>query len=198
MNEKTPVKKRQGFSLVELMVALALSLLVMGFLARLFISQKKNYDDQAVISEMQENVKTGMLMMTTELTSAGYNPAGAAGAGIIQADATVLRVTMDLNGDKDVLDLNPDEDVTFAYNSANKELTRATSGGTGQALAGNIQSMAFAYFDGSGNALTTLPLSSGNRALVRRIKVTITATTAKDASKTRTLSSDVRPRNLGL
>ena len=73
------------------------------------------------------------------------------------------------------------------------------TGGGGQPLADNIESLEFSYFDGGGNVTLNPPD-------IRMVKVTITARTnlsdpqlkGGDGYRRRTLSSHIKVRNMGL
>lgn len=196
--EMTAIMSEKGFTLVELLTAMVPSLIVLGALTSTFIIQERSYEQQAYIVEMQENVRAGMQMMTRELVMAGYDPTSAAGAGIVSANASSIRFTMDLNGDGDVSDSN--EDVTYALDATDKQLTRkSTAIDTATPLAENIQGLSFTYYD-SNNGITSVV------GKIRRITIQLTAKTRKpdpnyssnNGYRTRVLTSDVSPRNLCL
>lgn len=196
--EMTAIMSEKGFTLVELLTAMVPSLIVLGALTSTFIIHERSYEQQAHIVEMQENVRAGMQMMTRELVMAGYDPTSAAGAGIVLANASSIRFTMDLNGDGDVSDSN--EDVTYALDATDKQLTRkSTAIDTATPLAENIQGLSFTYYD-SNNGITSVV------GKIRRITIQLTAKTRKpdpnyssnNGYRTRVLTSDVSPRNLCL
>jgi type IV pilus assembly protein PilW len=196
--EMTAIMSEKGFTLVELLTAMVPSLIVLGALTSTFIIQERSYEQQAYIVEMQENVRAGMQMMIRELVMAGYDPTSAAGAGIVSANASSIRFTMDLNGDGDVSDSN--EDVTYALDATDKQLTRkSTAIDTATPLAENIQGLSFTYYD-SNNGITSVV------GKIRRITIQLTAKTRKpdpnyssnNGYRTRVLTSDVSPRNLCL
>jgi len=63
---------KQGFTLVELMVAMAISLVVMGAIFLTFKSQQDSYIIQAQISATQQNMRAAMYMLTRDIQMAGY------------------------------------------------------------------------------------------------------------------------------
>jgi len=184
----------KAFTLVELMIAMAAGLIVLGAIIGAFLSQSKSYEREAQVVEMQENARAGMQMMISELLMAGYDPTGNAGAGIVAASTDSIRFTMDLNGDEDVSDAN--EDITYALDTDELQLTR-----NNQPLAENIPTdgLVFTYYDSNNNTTSVV----GN---IRRITIQLTARTRKpdpnypsnSGYRTRALTSDVVPRNLGL
>ena len=49
------MNKQKGFSIIELMIAMVLSLLVLGGLFTIFISNKQNFELQKGLSMIQQN-----------------------------------------------------------------------------------------------------------------------------------------------
>jgi len=64
--------KEQGFTLVELLVAVAISLILLGAIFLTFKSQQDSYLMQDRISTMQQNLRAAMIMITKDLQMAGY------------------------------------------------------------------------------------------------------------------------------
>jgi len=62
----------QGFTLVELMVAMAISLVVMGAIFLTFKSQQDSYIIQAQITATQQNLRSAMYILTRDIQMAGY------------------------------------------------------------------------------------------------------------------------------
>jgi type IV pilus assembly protein PilW len=65
-------KKTSGFSLVELMVAITISLIVLAAVSTLFVSSKKTYTTQDRLGRLQENARFAMHFITRDLRLAGY------------------------------------------------------------------------------------------------------------------------------
>lgn len=159
--------------------------------------QNKSYAVQEQVSEMQQSARASIDIMTREIRMSGYNPSGAASAGIISATANYLRFTQDLNGDGDTGD--PNEDVAYSiYTSGGiQKIGRSTSGGVKQPLAEHAGNLSFGYFDGNGNSTAIVPD-------IRQVRVTLEVRTAEPdpyysmngGYRIRTLSSTVVPRNL--
>jgi len=192
----------QGFTLVELLIAMAITLVVIGSLASTFISQRKTYNVQEQITEMQQTARAAMDMISREVKMAGYDPdfprifGTVSGIFGIPYSATQLAIRADLNEDGDTSDTH--ENITYTYDSTDKQIDRNTGGGA-QAFAENIQSFTFQYYDIDGNTTTT-------DADIRQIEITITARTSKpdpdygqnSGYRTYKLISYVTPPNLDL
>lgn len=65
-------KKKNGLTLIELLIALGLSSILIAALYRAFISQEKTYTVQDQVADMQQNVRVAMGQMTKEIRMAGY------------------------------------------------------------------------------------------------------------------------------
>ena len=65
-----------GYTLLELLVSVALGGIILGTVTTSFISQSRSYDAQEQINEMQQTARSVMYMMTRDIRMAGYNPAG--------------------------------------------------------------------------------------------------------------------------
>ncbi len=62
----------QGFTLVELMVALTIGLVIMAAVSTLFVSSKRTYTSQDQLSRLQENARFAMHFIMSDLRLAGY------------------------------------------------------------------------------------------------------------------------------
>ena len=72
---RTPIKAHKhcrGFSLVELMVALVITLILLAGIGQIFLSSKKSYTVQDSLSRMQETGRYAMDTLTQDLRRAGY------------------------------------------------------------------------------------------------------------------------------
>jgi len=70
-----------GFTLLELLIAMALSLVVLGAAFSAFTYQDKAYRNQGQVTEMQQNLRAAADLIAQDLRMAGYGvPAGAVGS----------------------------------------------------------------------------------------------------------------------
>ncbi len=85
----------QGFTIAELIIAMAMSLIVMGAIYSLFQTQQKSYIHQERVATVQQNLRAAMFMMEREIRMAGYDPTRFANAGIDEATSgsATLRFT---------------------------------------------------------------------------------------------------------
>jgi type IV pilus assembly protein PilW len=87
-----------GFSLIELMVALAITGVVLTGIYGAYHDQLRTSVTQQRIVDMNQNVRTAMLVIERDLRMAGANPTGDAVAGIDTATAATLVIAKDDGG----------------------------------------------------------------------------------------------------
>ncbi|MDY0268509.1 prepilin-type N-terminal cleavage/methylation domain-containing protein [Trichloromonas sp.] len=157
--------KQRGFTLVEILIALAISGLLLTAVYAAFQSQQKSYLAQDQVAEVQQNIRAGIDFMVREMRMAGYDPTGTDRAGIEVATIGHFGFTQDLNADGDIED--PNESVIYGFkdefdsepdgivdNNDVAPLGRDTGGGL-QPVTDNIQAIEFLYFDQDGGILDT-------------------------------------------
>jgi prepilin-type N-terminal cleavage/methylation domain-containing protein len=65
-------KKKNGLTLIELLIALVLSSILIAVLYQIFVSQQKTYTVQDQVADMQQNIRVAIDQMTREIRMAGY------------------------------------------------------------------------------------------------------------------------------
>ncbi|MBM4055196.1 MAG: prepilin-type N-terminal cleavage/methylation domain-containing protein [Planctomycetes bacterium] len=180
----------QGFTLIELIVGLVLTVIILGIAIKLLIFQRKTFNVQEQVNEMHQYIRSSMDAMSKEARMAGYNPTDAGFNGISVAQTGTLTFRIDFDGSGTI---GGTETITYAYDQANSQIDR-TAGAGAQSFAENIKNLSFSYYDSDG--ATTATLSD-----IRKIKITITGRTKNiDPTygdyKYATLTSFVTPKNL--
>jgi type IV pilus assembly protein PilW len=189
----------EGFTLVELLVSMGLGMVILAAVTTTFMSQTKIYNAQEQANEMQQNARGVLDIITRELKMAGYKPNAGTFNGVTYS-TTQLMVQADLDSSGAIsTDSTANEQITYAYDSANQRITRAVGTGGAQILADNITAFTFSYLDGTGTATTV-------SANIRQVSINITAKTAKPdpnytsngGYRTYTVSAIITPGNLAL
>ncbi len=72
-------RNASGFTLIELMVAMAISVIVMAAIYQVYQSQQKAYFTQQMVIEMQQNARSAISLMKREIRMAGFKPAASDG-----------------------------------------------------------------------------------------------------------------------
>jgi type IV pilus assembly protein PilW len=208
--------KNAGFTLVELLMAMAITTIVSAGIVGAYRSQQKTQLAQKQSVEMQQNIRAALLIMTSEIRMAGYDPDGTNNAGIVNAgDGSdnlnrLIFTYFNPDASSDGLDNNNDGNTDesgenlqaveyYLYDSLGDgtvDLGRR-NGARLDAIAENIQTLQFTYLDTDGN-VTTTPSD------IRSIQITMVATTDANelnytgTNNTRTLTTTVKCRNLGI
>jgi prepilin-type N-terminal cleavage/methylation domain-containing protein len=114
-------KTESGFSLMELLLAMAITLVIMGLASTLLASSFKMRSREDRKSDAVSDVQRAFNLMSREIGNAGFkvpsNLSGVSSNGIVagDSDSQSIRIVSNLNGasgvDTDVTDA--DEDVKF-------------------------------------------------------------------------------------
>lgn len=205
LNETTGMTtlNTRGFTLVEVIFALGLSVVTVGAIYTIYLTQIRNQVVREDILDMQQHARAALDVISRELKMAGYDPRGvnrddnpSNDFDGVTYDPSRLVIKTDLNGNGLPSDSN--ESIVFSYDSRTRTLRRNTGGGR-QSLGEHIQTFAVAYFDRDGR-----PTIESQK--IRQIEITLTARTLRPdprylhnkGYRTFTLHSRVTPRNLEL
>lgn len=191
------LKSRNGFTLVELMIAMAIALIVMGAVYQTYHYQQQSYVKQDLVSEMNANLKAGLFFLEREILMAGYDPTGEAGATITTAEPAMMVFQVDGNEDGEIgsgpretinYTLRNDEDgdgiadwITEgkpAYNHPSHLVRQYNNAGPFQVVAANLDFLEFCYILDDGSAMTSVP-TQDMRDRIRAVVITVVFRTAK-------------------
>ncbi|MBA7636515.1 hypothetical protein ES703_44135 [subsurface metagenome] len=186
MNKTRHAKSnKKGFTLVELLIAIAISGIVAGAIFTAFQSQQKSYLVQDQVAEMQQNLRAAMDIMVREIRMAGYDPQSSNGFGIIDIQPRdvannfnagltgngAFEFTADfddngtLSGGEKISYSICDFPIVTGGNGIN-DLGR-NSGGGRQPIAENIEAMGFAYaFDADGDGDLDTYSAGGSQVVI--------------------------------
>jgi len=197
-----------GFTLIELMVSIAIGLMVLASVATTFTSQTRAYSAQEQVNQMEQNLRGALDIMSREIKMAGYRPNGGTVTGVVSFSSTALTIQADINGNGTVLSSGMGSDtayeqIAYAYDSTNKKITRQVGSGTAETLAENISAFSFLYYQAQSGATAATASAASD---IRQIKISMTGKTAKpDPSfpsnggyRTVDISATITPINLGL
>jgi prepilin-type N-terminal cleavage/methylation domain-containing protein len=173
----------QGFTIVELLIAMVVALLALGAIYSTFLNQHKSYVVQEETAAMNQNLRIALFYMQREIRMIGCDPTGNANARIITANATSINFTEDVRGDLDGSDSDGDtddanEDISYCLKANN--LVKNTGGGN-QMVVKNIDALDFVYLDGSSPPKVLNPgggsVPDGSLDQIRSVEVTMVART---------------------
>jgi prepilin-type N-terminal cleavage/methylation domain-containing protein len=194
------LKDQSGFTLIEVLMTMGLSLFVLASIGGVFRAQTHTIKGQESRMEAHEYALTVIDVMVREIRNAGYFPNTACDAtgGIVSATATSINFRYDKNGDGACS--GDDEVITFAFASSN--VTR-----NGEALSdSNVTGAQFTYYpqQTSGTAATpfSAPVSSANFTAIAKVTISLTvqprSTDSQFTGSVVTMSATADLRNHGL
>ncbi len=189
-----------AFTIVELMIVMAMMGIVTGSIYGIFVSSNRSYRTQDKVVEVQQNVRVGIDFMARDIRVAGFDPQGTADAGIEEATATKLRFTADMNRVNGIEDTNR-ERITYEYDGADllQYLYEGTGSATSETLIDDVSALTFTYLDFVGNDLGN-PVPAANLADITTVLISLTCqgTAAQGQTFTRTLNTRVICMNRAL
>jgi type II secretory pathway component PulJ len=170
-------RKEAGFSLLEVLVALGLSLVVVGAIATFQNFQLTTLGAQGKQVDLQGTARSVVDLVAREVRKTGRNPqCNAAVVGLVTATRSALQVQADLSVPADGQVTSENENVTYQLDETSKSVVRIDNGKsrTDTLIDGvDITGSGFHYFDSAGNELGasgTGSLDATQCASVRRIR----------------------------
>ncbi len=150
-------KTEQGFSLIELMISMAISGIVLAGVYASYQDQLRTSMTQERIVDMNQNLRAAMVSLERDLRMAGANPSGDADVDIVTATGSILEFRMDDDGsDTNWANGNTTdqgERIRFDLDSGNLRRWSNADGETVLAnvvhLARNVDALNFVYLDGA-------------------------------------------------
>lgn len=132
-------KQQRGVTLVELMIAIAISVTLLSGVIQLFVSSKQSYRTTEGLSRMQENARYAVGTLSKEIRMAGFTPCRLTGnvANILNDGSDDDKynffdgAVMGYDGDNSTFDSDfPDEGTSAGDRVAGSDAIRILRGGT--------------------------------------------------------------------
>ncbi len=132
MITKSKINNRFGFTVVELLLALAISAMLLAAVTVAFNASVVNYRENEEIFRTINSARQALFRMTSQLRTAGYEVAPGVWGGVDPADPNNECSFFTSAG----------EDITYRYNSADNKLYLDTNGNS-YVLCDNVTAMTF-------------------------------------------------------
>ncbi len=208
------MRDERGFSMIELMIAMFVSMLVLGSAATVISGVQNTYAHQMDDGTVEQELRFAMDFIRRTIEQAGSNPYSVSVSDCPAAGTAVQAIRMDPDGDGQPDDIRvqadagvpdgliggstgfctqADEDVTIAYNNISNTITRYDRGTDLAPVVwtdGVFTGLTFEYLDSA-------MVPTAFVGAVRIVRVTLTARSRSarpgmDEGQTFTLESDVR------
>jgi len=216
------LRGQDGFTLVELMVAMSIFLLILVGIFQVFDPSRNAYQVSERKLDVQQNARVAMDRMARQIRMTGYFPENIDNDNTNDLSNPVQVATesaLAVAGDLDTTGAS--NLYTFCLDNTGLRRVRGAIGAgasyicaNGELMAESVTALRFAYFDSANNPIPNPPGATFNldtqglggapsfasvteRSAVRRVVIMVTAreTVPNQPAQTYTLTSDVRLRN---
>ncbi|MCI5222097.1 MAG: prepilin-type N-terminal cleavage/methylation domain-containing protein [Candidatus Electrothrix sp. AR4] len=168
--------KRTGFTLIEIMVSMAISGMLIAGIYGVYTIQQRTYTVQEQVTEMQQKGRAALDFMVRDIRMAAYNePDGSCESeGISIASPELLAFeTCDKDGNQVVLEYGLYDAFGSNGNGLVDDLYRSKNGGTRQLIAEGVDALEFHYLDEDATSLTTSVTDIGMLNNIRSIQISM-------------------------
>jgi prepilin-type N-terminal cleavage/methylation domain-containing protein len=167
-NSALRLSPREGFTLVEMVIALTISSLIIAIFFGTIANMQKQYRGQRDTRMAEESLRTAEQVLRTVLQTAAADPRST-GQALIDPDIMAnggfndIRVKSDFNPPDG--DFNDElEDVRVKV-SADTMFVQWNAAGSYQPLVYPVRSLTFEYFDNAGTPLTTAAAAANAKSV---------------------------------
>lgn len=194
-------QKESGFTLVEVVLALGLSLFTLSLLYSIYVRELQAQQVRENVLDAQQRARVVVDLLSRELLMAGYDPAGlnqdvdsANDFYGVSLGPNGLQIQADLDGNGLLNDSN--ETILFSHDPSTNTLRRNTGGGN-QPFAEDIELFQVRLVDQRGNQTVVQPDVRAVELLVRARTTNPDPRYAENGGfRTVTLHERIVPRNL--
>ena len=127
----------EGFTLLELMVGLAVGLVTFTFVGLFFTNQTKTHEDHHMVVNMQQNGRAAIAVMNNELMMAGYAENSNQKTGVKAAGIDVFSF--------DYARGAASETLSFSHVDSEDRIGRSRDGGNRQSFLRDVETLKFLY-----------------------------------------------------
>ena len=192
---KNQALRSAGFTLVEVLMCIAILSILFGTIYRTFDTFNRSYANENVKAGVQQKSRIGIDLMARDIRLAGLDPLGSAAAGFNPANtnSTSVQFSADLNYDGDLDD--PFEDIIYALNgNLLQQTSDLGSGSLTATLLDHVTALSFTYLDQTDNLLPEPVAVDQIRTVL--ISLTLQRPAGRSGTVSRTYTTRVRCRNL--
>ncbi len=187
-----------GFSLIELLIAMTITLVVLGLTATMFGGAMAIRSRESSRTDALTSAQAALNIISREIGNSGY---GLTNNGIVLADSGKKKLHFRANIDNlDTEIIKPGEDITYFYESLTKSIARYDPNDTPESsvVVNRISDVTFQYFNYTGSNSTPTPTDVPTKD-TGSVRITVTViledVIGQPKNQTISLTSDVNLRN---
>lgn len=184
-NKPFALHDNSGFTMVELLVAMAASLILIMAVVGMYNVLTRSYTTETARAGAQQDLRAGLALMCEDIIHAGLDPLGTAGGGFIVSGATDIEFISDMDYDGAVT-VGNNERVRYFLNGDQLVQRLDNDNTTDTILLNNVSNLNFTYLSNDGGATTSSVV----------IAMTVQAPAGRAGTVTRTLTERVQLRNM--
>jgi prepilin-type N-terminal cleavage/methylation domain-containing protein len=196
--KKAKNTKNKGFSLIELLIAMAIMLILMGLATTLFAGALGTRSRESRKTDALTSARAALNAISREISNSGY---GLTTNGIVTADSGTQKIHFRANlSNEDYRTDSVGEDITYFFDSTTQSIVRYDPNTTPKTsvIVNRISNVTFSYFDYSATSSTPTESSTPSTS-TGRVRITVTVqlepVVGQPNNQSITFTSDVTLRN---
>ncbi|CAN5399023.1 hypothetical protein BH10ACI1_BH10ACI1_07660 [soil metagenome] len=192
------INNEQGFSLIELMIAMTITLTIPGLTMTLFASAFGTRARESRKTDALTSARAALNLISREIANSGY---GLDNNGIVTGDSNASRIHFRANvTNNDATTNSPGEDITYFFDPTTQSIVRYDPNDDTKVstIVNGISQVTFSYFNYTGSSSTPTETTTPTNN-TGRIKITVTIrleeVRGQPTNQTTTFTTDVTVRN---
>ncbi|HVF30998.1 MAG TPA: type II secretion system protein [Pyrinomonadaceae bacterium] len=221
--KRTTTKSENGFSMIELMIAMVVMLLALGIVSMLLARAMSVKERESRTADALTTAQGALSVLSREIANSGFGMydnslSRTADNGIVIADSSATQIRIRANHDNagglpsapgpTTLELNePGEDVTYFFDDATRSIVRYDANALGEGVpqtsvvVNRISSVEFEYYDYTGASSTPAGPFTAPSVNTARVRIIVTVeldpVVGQPDNQVVTFASEVTLRNNG-
>jgi type II secretory pathway pseudopilin PulG len=193
-HQLSKTKKMEGYSLIELIFAMVLTLVILGIAVAAFSSALSTRQRELSKTDAITSAQAALNIMSREIGNSGY---GLLDNGIVLTDSTTkqlhFRTNTNNTGNSYATD-QPGEDVTFYFDAASESVVRYDKNtGITSGIINRVSDVDFEYYNDGTNAQGAASPTTGRVKI--KLQITLKDIQGQPKNQIVKVTSDVTLRN---
>jgi len=200
MNFKYWKYNQDGFSLLELVIALGLAALVLAVSVAALTNVTRATTTQNVTAEAQQVARAGLDYMVRKMRQAGFDPNRKGDFGVARAGSDLIVIKLDEN-ENGTMDWGTADTLGFMHDNSDNQLLKCSVPAEGSLVDSSLYSCKSFMSNVTGFALVYLDRDDADTTVLQdirtvRMSLTVTQPAGRARPVSRTYSTRVNLRNI--